>query len=288
MNRCKQRVCVLFFMVSLAWLFAGERSIPVDIYILVDTSLSMEEPGRFDSMQKWVTTHLLGQMLIPGDTVTLYQFYGKTERLLSLTVQTEEDRQKILTVTNALRPNGEYTDIGLALDTLKKDLDARGPSDQYTVLLLLTDLKQEAPWSSRYSGTQDTFESPYLAQARILQHDNWYEITLDMDIQDRVVMTTKELYSSIIATQGTSAEVLPEGGTLTEVQQESVAKDMTGSIEYSDAQSGEADGVHNKQAPLPQRTLIVVGSLILLACLTFAGLAVARAKKRREEQERPN
>ena len=69
--------------------------------------------------------------------------------------------------------------------------------------MLVTDLEQDAPWTSKYRGKQESFKSPYLAEARIIKHDNWYEITLDMDIQDKVVKTTKELYTNIIGNEGT-------------------------------------------------------------------------------------
>ncbi|ULQ60597.1 hypothetical protein K7I13_04770 [Brucepastera parasyntrophica] len=35
-----------------------------------------------------------------------------------------------------------------------------------------------------------------------MKHDNWYEITLDMDIQEKVVKTTRDLFSDILKLQG--------------------------------------------------------------------------------------
>ena len=64
---------VLFFTCSF-FLVAGERTIPVDIFLMIDKSLSMDEPGKFDSLQKWVLDELIEQMIIPGDWVTIYQF----------------------------------------------------------------------------------------------------------------------------------------------------------------------------------------------------------------------
>ncbi|ULQ60596.1 VWA domain-containing protein [Brucepastera parasyntrophica] len=125
--------------------FAGERTIPVDMFLMIDKSLSMEEPGKFETMHTWVQEQLLGQMLIEGDWITLYSFYGKPDHLLTLTIAGEADRAKIIQVFNSIEPDGRFTDIGLALDTLKDALKQRGENDRYKIMLLLTDLRQEAP-----------------------------------------------------------------------------------------------------------------------------------------------
>ena len=192
---------VLFFTCSF-FLVAGERTIPVDIFLMIDKSLSMDEPGKFDSLQKWVLDELIEQMIIPGDWVTIYQFYEKPEHILTTTVEDAASLRKIYNTVKAIKADGHYTDIGAALDTVQAALDARGSNGRFKVLLLLSDLVQDAPWTSKYRGKQASFKSPFLVEARTVQHDNWYEITLDMDIQDAVVQRTQSLYSDVVANEG--------------------------------------------------------------------------------------
>jgi|GEM_PF-276749 len=192
---------VLFFTCSF-FLVAGERTIPVDIFLMIDKSLSMDEPGKFDSLQKWVLDELIEQMIIPGDWVTIYQFYEKPEHILTTTVEDATSRRKIYNTVKAIKADGHYTDIGAALDTVQAALDARGSNGRFKVLLLLSDLVQDAPWTSKYRGKQASFKSPFLVEARTVKHDNWYEITLDMDIQDAVVQRTQSLYSDVVANEG--------------------------------------------------------------------------------------
>lgn len=265
------------FLASCIGLAAGERTIPVDMYILIDKSLSMAEPGKYESLHAWVRDQLLDQMLIEGDSITLYQFYGKAERILSRTVNSNEDKTAVRKAINAIHPDGQYTDIGLALDTLKQDLDKRPPSDRFTILFLLTDLKHEAPWTSRYAGEQEGFTSPYLAQARILQHDAWYEITLDMDIQDKVVMTSKELYSTIQETRGTAAAVVDNGDLYVSADGSS---DPGSNLDAMEGQSGKARPTDAK--PLPQYLIPVIVSITAFA---LAGIAVIVAKSRSRKKE---
>ena len=192
---------VSFFLMSFA-LFAGERTIPVYIFLMIDKSQSMNEPGKFDSLHKWVRDTLVTEMLIPEDWITVWEFYEKPHELQTLVIKNENDRNALIKTIDNITPNGAFTDIGAALDAIQDSLNKRGKNNRYKILLLVTDLEQDAPWTSKYRGKQESFKSPYLAEARIIKHDNWYEITLDMDIQDKVVKTTKELYTDIVENNG--------------------------------------------------------------------------------------
>jgi hypothetical protein len=274
---------------------AGERTIPVDFFVMIDKSLSMAEPGKFQNLQEWVQDQLLGQMLIDGDWITIYDFYGKADHLLTLTVSSAEDRQKITRTIADINPDGQYTDIGLALDTIKTALEKHEKNDRLKIMLLLTDLKQEAPWSSRYAGTADTFESPYLAEARQVKHDQWYEITLDMDIQDTVVATTKALYTSIVEQEAAGTpRILPKNleidgdivhtENLTDTTGETTGK-TTGKTGTSGEKSNSRMKSNGSSGALPSIPLLVVGSIVILGgCALLVRGAINN--RRRKDQER--
>ena len=202
MLKVKSIFCILVFCILSYAAFAGERTIPVDVFLMIDKSQSMNEPGKFDSLHKWVRDTLVTEMLIPDDWITVWEFYEKPHELQTLTIKNENDRNALIKTIDNIIPDGAFTDIGSALDAIQTSLNKRGKNNRYKILLLVTDLEQDAPWTSKYRGKQESFQSPYLAEARIIKHDNWYEITLDMDIQDKVVKTTKELYTDIIDNKG--------------------------------------------------------------------------------------
>jgi len=203
MLKVKSLLFILVFCILSFTVFAGERTVPVDIFLMIDKSKSMNEPGKFDSLHKWVRDTLVTEMLIPEDWITVWEFYEKPHELQTMTVKTEADRTLLIKTVDSIVPDGAFTDIGSALDAIQNSLNKRGKNNRYKILLLVTDLEQDAPWTSKYRGKQESFQSHYLAEARIIKHDNWYEITLDMDIQDRVVKTTKELYGEITGNKGT-------------------------------------------------------------------------------------
>jgi hypothetical protein len=264
-------------------LHAGERTIPVDFFLMIDKSISMAEPGKFDSMHQWVHDQLLSQILIDGDWITVWQFYGKAEHLMTIDVKTDTDREKIIKNIDMIKPNGKYTDIGVAMDTIKAAFDKRGVNGRHKVLLLLTDLRQEAPWSSKYAGVMSKFESPYLTEARILQHDGWYEITLDIGIQDTVGKTTKELFAAI---QKAKDEPDSRENTL------AAAKTAAAKADGTTAETGGNAKTANKSTTeqpsggtLPLLIPIVVSSLVIVAGTIVAVLIVHNNRKKKEEKQ---
>lgn len=275
MKRCKQALSLILLALLISTASAGERTMPVDMYILIDKSLSMSELGRFDSMQTWVRDYLAKQVLIHGDTVSIYQFYGATDHLLKLTIKSEQDRQKVVETIDTIRPDGEFTDIGLALETLKTAIDRTPPDERYTILLLLTDLHQEAPWSSRYAGVQDRYESEYLAEARIVEHEAWYEITLDMGIQDRVVLTSSELFSSILETSEEPRTTIEPDGSIP------VGNEQT---ETDNGNTGTENDAGQQQTELSVPPHTVLLSLLILAILATGIVFIKKKRDAREEE----
>ncbi|MGP1437953.1 MAG: vWA domain-containing protein, partial [Treponema sp.] len=195
----KQKKYLLIFSLILiiGTMFAGERKLPVDIFLMIDKSLSMATHDKFDSMCRWIKNEFVTQILSYKDNVFLYSFYENTEKLLSLAINNEKDKQKLINVITAIKPNGKFTDIGNMLDTIKEDIKKIKYDNRYKILILITDLEQDAPCTSIYAGKQESFQSPYLAEARIIKHDEWYEITFDINALDKITSKTKEIYSKI-------------------------------------------------------------------------------------------
>ena len=197
----KFKKLIFIFLLSAGVVFnlnAGERTMPVDMIIMIDKSLSMEDPGKFESLKRWVLDELIDQIIITGDWISIYQFYESPEHLISIEVKGKEDTAKIIKTIREIQPNGRFTDVGKALDKIQEAVNERGENGRYKVLFMLTDLEQDAPITSKYSGKQKKFSSPYLVESRIIKHDNWYEITVDMGLQDKVVKNSKALFSDLL------------------------------------------------------------------------------------------
>ena len=195
----KHKKCFFIFALILITKmnFAGERKIPVDIFLMIDKSLSMAMDGKFDSLCQWIKDEFVNEILILNDNVFIYSFYENIEKLLTIAIDSDDDKQKVINTINAIKPDGRYTDIGKMLDTINEEIKKGKYVNKYKILILMTDLVQDAPWTSPYAGKQEAFKSPHLKYARTIKHDRWYEIIFDMDSVDKINSKVKQIYPNI-------------------------------------------------------------------------------------------
>ncbi len=194
MLRQKKHFLIFALILITKIIFAGERNIPVDIFLMIDKSLSMAEYKKFDSVSKWIKEEFIKEMLIEQDHIFIYGFYENTEELLNLIIRKEDDKKKIIETISSIKPDGKYTDIGKMLDFIREEVEKRKYDHRYKILILITDLLQDAPWTSPYAGKQEAFKSPHLKYARTIKHDRWYEIIFDLDSIDKINSKVKQIY----------------------------------------------------------------------------------------------
>ncbi len=196
-------VVILF---STQFSFSLERTEPVDLYLIIDKSLSMDETNSFDAMKDWVCNKFLKKCVAMEDFITVFIFYGESKVIYSETIKSQEDLDNLISVIMEQKADGPFTDIGSVLDNAKKRLDLT-PSDRMRVTLLFTDLIQEASYSSKYAGTYYDFADRYLSTDRIIYHEgdmlqgigNWYEIAVRTASDKSVADMAKKIYNNIVA-----------------------------------------------------------------------------------------
>lgn len=199
----------VFFLVMLfstQFIFALERTEPVDLYIIIDKSISMDETNSFDSMKDWICNKFLKRCIAMEDFITVFIFYGESKVIYSETIKTPEDIDNLIAVIQEQKADGPFTDIGSVLDNAKKRLDLT-PSSRMRVTLLFTDLIQEASYSSKYAGTYYDFADKYLSTDRIMYHEgdstqgigSWYEIAVRTASDQSVADLAKKIYNNIVA-----------------------------------------------------------------------------------------
>lgn len=192
---------LLFLMISFTIASAAERTEPIRMYVLIDTSLSMSEKNRFLDMQRWIKDELLKNMLIIGDTLIAYEFYGNVQKVIDITIKNKDDLKYIQDMLIKLKPDNPYTDIGNALDVLHTDINKyrKNHKNEFIVALLLTDMIQEAPYTSQYAGQNNTFADTFLAQDRVTPHEAWFEIAINTSDQKSILEKSAQLYNTIIS-----------------------------------------------------------------------------------------
>ncbi len=190
MNRKAIFFILLFFLVFFN-LSADERTKNIDVYLVLDKSLSMEE--EIGSVKAYTINNLIKNLLIPGDTFTLIPFYGKAHVVFSGKITSRKDKIKLEKTVESIQANGHFTDIGNALDTLKKSLSRKSSTTRRKYVLLITDGKQEAPPGSKYYSPDHTFNHEFLKNVKIIQRKGWKIEILGIGTESAARKLAKEL-----------------------------------------------------------------------------------------------
>lgn len=196
--RFQRLIAALFLLcILLSALGADARTDPLDIYILLDKSLSMAEEKRFSEARAWILTNIVEKVIIPGDRIFLTAFYGQTTPVWDGPVSSPADKRELTRRIAALRPDGRWTDIGNALDVLKRKLEQAASDGRLKYILLVTDDKQEAPPGSPYFSADGRFSHAFLTYTRVEAHGSWKAITLGVGI-DAKVSSSLTLFEGIL------------------------------------------------------------------------------------------
>lgn len=162
---------ILLFFSAVFSVFSDEREENIDLFVVLDKSLSMEE--EISPVKNYVIDTLIEETLIPGDRFVVIQFYGDAEILIAEDVADSEKKIDFTRTLSSVAADGSYTDIGNALDKLKEAIKDYEHPDRRKYLLLITDGKQEAPEDSKYYSPDGEFNHAFLENAKTIQHEGW-------------------------------------------------------------------------------------------------------------------
>ncbi|WP_319561218.1 vWA domain-containing protein [Marispirochaeta sp.] len=161
---------IILSIFSLFHLSADQRDENIDVFLVLDKSLSMIE--EIDSVQEYVVDELVEKTLIPGDFFLVIQFYGTAELLLAEEVGLQ-NREDLTQKLRSVIADGHFTDIGNALDTLQETLKRYDERDRRRYMLLVTDGIQEAPPESKYYSPDGSFNHRFLENSKVIQKQGW-------------------------------------------------------------------------------------------------------------------
>lgn len=183
-----------FFSVSGVFgpLWALEREGNISIHILLDRSLSMERD--IENAKDYIIDDIIQQTLIPGDTITVIEFYRTPSVVFSKTITGEQDKEPLIAEMELIRANRGYTDIGKALDFLVEHSLPTGENVR-THTILLSDLKQEAPADSPYAGTVENFSHTHLTPGKEMRQNGWRLLIIGPGIEKKAERIAREVVS---------------------------------------------------------------------------------------------
>ena len=162
-------ICALLLILGSICAFSDDREEKIDVFIMVDKSLSMVE--EIGSVREYIQTSIVENLLNPEDQLVLIAFYGDAEAVFMGAV--DEDMSLVHAAVDEIEADGRFTDIGNALDTLRDTIPLVEIEGRRKYLLLITDGIQEPPPESKYYSTEVAFNHEFLKDAKEIRKEGW-------------------------------------------------------------------------------------------------------------------
>lgn len=175
---------ILILLLAVSFPAATEEGPQVDFILLVDTSLSMAP--AIDDLKQFVAGGIVGRFVREGDWVAVLAFYGTSTLIWEGDIQTEADKAALVRSLHALEATGRFTDIGAALDEMKRLVVRRNKPEIPKYILLLTDEVQEAPPGSAYHSDDFTISHELLEYVRRVDLGSFQAITIGYGLASRI------------------------------------------------------------------------------------------------------
>ena len=190
----KKAIFLFFFcflsLLSISGLFADQRAENLEIYLVLDKSLSMVE--EIEAVKEYVIEQIIEKIVIKGDYFLLIPFYGSTDNsfngYISSRIELEDLHNRILNI----QADGRFTDIGNALNTLRSKIKSENKSTR-KYMLLITDGKQEAPLNSPFYSPDGSFNHEFLENTKEIQKSGWKIVVLGIGTESAAKEIAKEL-----------------------------------------------------------------------------------------------
>jgi hypothetical protein len=168
--------CFSFVLLSApAWGEDG-RDIPVDIYIIVDSSSSMEK-GKEEALN-WLCTTVIDGISRAGDRLSIWTAGAKPELIYSgaVSAETKEEAKNLIL---GIRFSGDAADYKGALNEVRAKALA-GPGGRMTYTLLVSGANPRDP------PIKEAESAGLLLYSRVENFSGWKVFTIGLDISARV------------------------------------------------------------------------------------------------------
>lgn len=264
---------------------ADERSDAIDIFILIDSSLSMQE--AMPAARDYVAGELIGRVALPGDYVMVLSFYGGQDILWQDELRSEGDKAELVRSLRGLQAVGRFTDIGAALDALDSLVIARGIPERAKYIVLVTDERQEAPYGTQYYSPNYNIDHRLLEYVKRDDRGLFRVITIGYGLSDKIADQARTLLRTLSEPPSRPSPVLP--GAAPEAMG---GKDATEAAGSSRSSSGAGTygifgiSVLDGEGRVNPAFLILIFAGLALAALCVFLFVWLRSRKKDDEKKK--
>ncbi|MDR1505939.1 MAG: VWA domain-containing protein [Treponema sp.] len=169
-------VCLLTLLTSAYGWGQNGRTIPLDVYVIVDSSTSMEK-GQQEAVN-WLCTTVIDGIVQNGDTLSIWTAGAKPELIYSKAVsaETKEEAKKLV---RQIRFSGSAADYKGALSEAQ-ERSLAGPGGRMVYTLLVSGANPKDP------PIKEAESAGLLLYSRVESFTGWRVFTVGLDIRSRV------------------------------------------------------------------------------------------------------
>ena len=178
----------IFVIFSLPIRAENRRLVPLDMFLIIDASQSMENTKT--EIIAWVNQRVVDQILMDGDRITIWSAGDRAEIIYSDTISTDVSKNELRTVLTGLETRGENADFSGALRELQGRVSGVSPDRMSYSMLITASAEGLEPVLSG-----DT--RALLRWSRSERYERWQVLILAPEIGPRVQQAANEFIRAL-------------------------------------------------------------------------------------------
>jgi hypothetical protein len=153
---------------------AAESFTKRNVFVILDVSGSMQGQHKFTNVQDYLDREVIGKLLKDGDIFTLVTFGEDVKERFARTINSASDKESLRTDLRNIRPDENYTDIGMAMEKLAEILERPEQSGTRRIVLFITDGLNIPPPRSKYRGVDLSVDEGFKSIGEKISHESWF------------------------------------------------------------------------------------------------------------------